>query len=129
MPRILDQGSVLICRDVSAAIAYWQGKLGFTLTGQWGEPPEFAILKRDSARVMLGQAKPDAVITPYWHQRDGLWNAYFWVDDAQGMFNQMKTAGATIDYEPQLQPYNVLEFGIRDLEGHDIGFGQDMDRP
>ena len=127
MPRIIEQAIVFVVRDVPASIDYWRDKLGFAVTGTWGEPPEFAMLKRDGSRIMLGKAKPDAEIMPYWKQREGLWNAYFWVDDAAAMFNDMKASGAKIDYEPHLQPYGVLEFGVQDLDGHDIGFGQDMD--
>jgi catechol 2,3-dioxygenase-like lactoylglutathione lyase family enzyme len=127
MARILEQANVLLVRDVPSSIAYWRDKLGFAIAGVWGEPPDFAILKRDGVRVMLGEAKAEAVITPYWHQRDGLWNAYFWVDNARALFDEMKASGARIDYEPQTQPYGVLEFGVQDLDGHDIGFGQDMD--
>lgn len=124
MARISGQASVLVARDVAAAVAYWVGKLGFTLRGSWGEPVDFAILERDGSRVMLGQAKPEAEITPYWKQRDGLWNAYFWVDDARSIYDEMTARGAIIDYELCTQPYGVLEFGVRDLEGHDIAFGQ-----
>lgn len=124
MARISEQASVLVARDVSAAIDYWVEKLGFAVRGRWGEPVGFAILERDGARVMLGQAKPEAEITPYWKQRDGLWNAYFWVDDARTRYHEMTARGAVIDYDLCTQPYGVLEFGVRDLEGHDIAFGQ-----
>jgi uncharacterized glyoxalase superfamily protein PhnB len=126
-PQILEQAAVLLATNVSASISYFQDKLGFKATGTWGEPPEFAILKRDGCRLMLGKVKAGQDITPYWKQRDGLWNAYFWVRDAKALFEEMKQAGAIIDYELETKPYGVLEFGIRDLDGHDIGFGQDLD--
>jgi uncharacterized glyoxalase superfamily protein PhnB len=126
-PQILEQAAVLLTKDVSASITYYADKLGFKATGTWGEPPEFAILKRDGCRLMLGKVKAGQEITPYWKQRDGLWNAYFWVRDAKALFEEMKLAGAMIDYELETKPYGVLEFGIRDLDGHDIGFGQDLD--
>lgn len=124
MSAITSQASVLISKDVPRAIAYWQGKLGFVVTDTWGEPPAFAILKRDGARVMIAAAKPDVSIVPYWKQRDGLWNAYFWVDDARAMFTEMQGKGAQIDYELCTQSYGVLEFGIQDPDGHDVAFGQ-----
>ena len=33
-------------------------------------------------------------------------------------------SGATIDYGPCDQPYGRREFGIQDVDGYDIGFGQ-----
>jgi uncharacterized glyoxalase superfamily protein PhnB len=124
MARITDHANILISKDVSAAMSFWTERLGFTVTGTWGEPVGFAILKRDGAFVMLGQAKPGADIVPYWKQRDALWNAYFWVDDARAMFEEIKGRGARIDYELCTQPYGVLEFGVQDLDGHDIAFGE-----
>jgi uncharacterized glyoxalase superfamily protein PhnB len=122
--RITDHANILISKDVPAAISFWTGKLGFTVTGTWGEPAGFAILKRDGAYLMLGQARPEIEIVPYWKQRQNLWNAYFWVDDAKAMFEEIKGRGARIDYELCTQPYGVLEFGVQDLDGHDIAFGE-----
>jgi hypothetical protein len=53
-----------------------------------------------------------------------MWNAYFWVDDADAIYEEFKSRGAIIDYEIGNKPYNVREFGIQDLDGHDIAFGQ-----
>jgi uncharacterized glyoxalase superfamily protein PhnB len=122
--RLTDQASVLLARDVSAAVAYWVGQVGFETVGTWGEPPDFAILRRDGRFVMIGAAPAGHEIVPYWKTRTNLWNAYFWVDDAAALFAELKRRGAMIDYELCTQPYGVLEFGIQDLDGHDIGFGQ-----
>ncbi|MGL4324329.1 MAG: VOC family protein [Beijerinckiaceae bacterium] len=124
MAKITQQATILVAKDYAAAVAYWRDKLGFSVASQYGEPLQFAILKRDQAFVMIGAAKPDAVITPYWKQRDGLWNAYFWVDDARAMYDEMKSRGAIIDYHLEDKPYGVREFGVRDGDDHDIGFGQ-----
>jgi catechol 2,3-dioxygenase-like lactoylglutathione lyase family enzyme len=121
---ITSQAAVILVRDVPASITYWAEKLGFKETGKWGEPAEFAILKRDNARIMLGKSKPDHVIVPHWQARPGTWNAYFWVDDAKAMFEELSMRGAIIDYGLELKEYGVLEFGIRDLDGQDIGFGE-----
>ncbi|MGL4636161.1 MAG: VOC family protein [Beijerinckiaceae bacterium] len=124
MAKITSQAAVLLVKDVPASIAYWVEKLGFEATGTWGEPPEFAILKRNEARVMLGKAKADHVIVPHWQARPGTWNAYFWVDDAKAMFAEVSARGAIIDYGLEMQDYGVLEFGVRDLDGQDVGFGE-----
>jgi uncharacterized glyoxalase superfamily protein PhnB len=124
MAKLTGQASILITTDFPRALAYWQDKLGFAVTGVWDEPPGFAMLARDGCRVMIGAAKVPHEITPYWKIRSGLWNAYFWVDDAATLFTEMKSSGATIDYELEDKPYGVREFGIQDPDGHDIGFGQ-----
>lgn len=125
--RLTSQSPVLFVRDVPRSVAYWNDKVGFATGGLYGDPPGFAILRRDACHMMLSVAPAGHEIVPYWKISNQLWNAYFWVDDARALFAEMQERGATIDYEPTVQPYDVLEFGIRDLEGHDIGFGQVLD--
>ncbi len=110
--------------DVAAAVAYWVEKVGFEVVGTWGEPPDFAIVSRDGQYVMVGAAPAGHEIVPYWKVRTNLWNAYFWVDDVAALFAELKGRGARIDYDLCTQPYGVREFGIQDLDGHDIAFGQ-----
>ena len=47
------------------------------------------------------------------------------VADAEAIFVEIKERGATIDYELCVQEYGVKEFGVQDLDGYDIAFGQD----
>jgi catechol 2,3-dioxygenase-like lactoylglutathione lyase family enzyme len=122
--RLTEQACVLLAKDVAASAAYWIEKVGFGLVGEWGDPPDFAILGRDGRYVMIGAAPADHVIVPYWKTRPNLWNAYFWVDDVEALFAELKARGARIDYDLCTQPYHVREFGIQDPDGHDVGFGQ-----
>jgi hypothetical protein len=72
---------------------------------------------------MLANADGDKIV-PFWKIRDKTPNAYFWVDDADALYAEMKAKGARMDYGPCTQPYGIREFGIQDLDEHDIGFGQ-----
>lgn len=125
MPTLVEQAPVLLVKDVEASIAYWRDRLGFAVRA-FGEPTNFAIGRRDRCFIMLSQAPADHTIVPNWHVVDKLWNAYFWVDDAAALHEEFVKAGARIDYAPGRQPYDVIEFGIQDLDGHDIAFGQDL---
>lgn len=44
--------------------------------------------------------------------------------DAVALHAEVLASGAKIDYAPCNQSYGCREFGIQDLDGHDIGFGQ-----
>jgi len=127
--RILRQSAILFASDLPASVAYWQDKLSFAKHGIFGEPPQFAIMERDDAFVMLKQAPKGHAIVPYWQISKGLWNAYFWVDDVKALFADVKARGAIIDYGLCDQPYNVREFGVRDPDDQDIGFGQVLSKP
>lgn len=82
------------------------------------------MLMRDGLTVMLSQRESSDAETRYWKICNQMWNAYFWVDDADTLYDELKTRGAKIDYEIGNKPYGCREFGIQDLDGHDIAFGQ-----
>ena len=126
--KIMEQAPILFARDLPKTIDYWADKVGFKTLGVWGEPPEFAIAVRDFAHVMLTQAPKGHEIVPFWRIKDKMWNAYFWVDDARALYEELKSRGARIDYDLCEQPYGVLEFGIQDLDEQDIAFGQDLEK-
>jgi len=75
---------------------------------------------------MLKQANDPSQVVPHWTVSDKLWNIYFWVSDVEALHAELAARGAIIDYGLCDQPYGCREFGIRDLDGHDIGFGQFM---
>lgn len=124
--RITEQAPVLLVSNLMDSVTYWRDRIGFKAR-LYGEPPEFAILRRDNAFLMLSQKPADHEIVPHWKIKYKLWNAYFWVDDAKVMFEELSSNGANIDYDLCEQPYGVLEFGIQDPDGHDIAFGQDLE--
>ena len=124
MPRITASAPVLLVRDVVASANYYRDCIGFAYERFYNDPPNFCILHRDGHYLMLAQATDPADIKPYWKLVDNLSNAYFWVDDADRLYAEMKSAGAKMDFGPCDQPYGVREFGIQDLDEHDIVFGQ-----
>lgn len=124
--RLTAQAPILFVRDMPKSVAYWTERLGF-IAQTWGEPPDFAILRRDSCHMMLSLAPEGHEIVPHWRIRDKMWNAYFWVDDAKAIYEEFIASGANIDYTLHEKPYGVLEFGIQDLDDHDIAFGQIID--
>jgi uncharacterized glyoxalase superfamily protein PhnB len=115
---------ILLVRDVVKAAAHFRDAMGFSYERLWGEPPDFVILERDDQSLMLSQAPANHEIVPHWKINHHMWNAYFWVDDADALYAEFQKRGARIDYEIHNKPYGVREFGIQDLDGHDIAFGQ-----
>lgn len=47
-----------------------------------------------------------------------------WVDDVDAIYAELTQRSAIIDYEMCVQPYGVKEFGVQDLDDHDIGVGE-----
>jgi uncharacterized glyoxalase superfamily protein PhnB len=124
MAKILSGAPVLLVRDVRAAADYFRDRLGFSYDQLWGQPPDFCMVRRDGNTVMLSQAPPDAALVPHWRVVHQMWDVYFWVDDVEAIYEEFKERGATIDYHLGVKPYGVKEFGVQDLDDHDIAFGQ-----
>src|ERR1700722_4909036 len=122
MPRITGSAPVLLVRDVPASAKYFQECVGFLGAEFYGEGT-FCILEWGDFYLMLAQADADKIV-PFWKIRDKTCNAYFWVDDADTLYAEMKAKGAKMDCGPCTQPYGIREFGIQDLDEHDISFGQ-----
>jgi len=121
--RLKSSAPVLLVRDVIAAAHHYRDALGFTFDRFWGEPPDFVILRRDELHLMLSLAPRSHTIVPNW-KVNKIWNVYFWVDDVDTLFAEFQKRGAKIDYGLEDKPYRVREFGIQDLDGYDIAFGQ-----
>jgi predicted enzyme related to lactoylglutathione lyase len=126
-PRIVGSAPILLVEDVVASADYYRDKVGFSYERFWGEPPRFCILWRDNYHLMLSQVDDSKSITPHYKIVENMWNVYFWVSDADALYDELKSRGAKIDYELCDQPYGCREFGIQDLDGYDIAFGQDME--
>ncbi len=126
MAKITASAPILLVSDVEASANYFRDCVGFQYDGFHGDPPHFCITHRDGHYLMLARCEDPSQIKPHWQIVPQMWNAYFWVDDARVLYEELQAAGAKIDYELGIKPYGVLEFGIQDLDGHDIAFGQRM---
>ena len=50
-----------------------------------------------------------------------------WVKDVDAYFREVVDRGAHVATEPTNQPYGIREFGVRDINGVGIVFGQDIE--
>ncbi len=123
MAKLTGSAPIVLVRDVRQAAAYYADKLGFTDCTFYGSPTDFCIARRDNFAVMLALTNA-ANIKPNWQVVKGMWNIYFWVDDADALYAEFQASGAIIDYGIGIKPYGVKEFGVQDLDGHDLAFGQ-----
>jgi predicted enzyme related to lactoylglutathione lyase len=123
MATITGSAPILLVADVVAAANYYRDKVGFAYDKFYGDPPHFCILHRDGHHLMLARADA-ADVKPHWKAVEKMWNVYFWVDDADAIYEELQRRGAKIDYTIYNAPHGCREFGIQDLDGYDIAFGQ-----
>ena len=124
--RLTASSSVLLVRDIVKAANHYRDTMGFRYDHFYGDPPGFVILVRDGLHLMLKQVAPDVTLLPIRERSDEIWDTYFWVTDADALHDEFVAKGTAIQYAPCNQPYGCREFGIRDLDGHVIGFGMVM---
>ncbi len=116
---------VLLVRDVEASVLFWRERVGFEADAIHGDPPNFAMPTRDAVTVMLLQVHPGTEPPPpNWRVVDKANQAYIWVDDAASLYEELQGRGAPIDFTLYDTPWGTREFGIQDLDEHDIAFGQ-----
>ncbi len=125
--KIIGSAPILLVDDVQQSAGYYRDKLGFTYDRFWGDPPCFCMPRRDGHIVMLSQVDDPKYIVPHYKVIPNMWNVYFWVDNVEAVYAELKDRGATIDYELGIKEYGVKEFGVQDLDGYDVAFGQDLE--
>ncbi len=113
-PRQFVQGApVLHVRDVLRAAAFYRDVLGF----EWDFGDEtYAVVWRDNSAVHF--VKDDANPT-------GI-HLFQWIKDVDTYYKEVVGRGANVANAPTNQSYGIREFGITDVTGVTIVFGQDI---
>ncbi len=114
---------VLFVRDVIASANYFEEKLGFE-SSLYHEPPDFAIVSRGAVKLMFVKLDAEKALIPNWRVAPSTNDAYIWVSDAKTLYDELCANGTHIDYTLYDTPWGTREFGIQDLDEHDITFGQ-----
>lgn len=110
---------ILNVKDVAAAMAYYVDKLGFQKEWDWGSPPSFGCVFRDSVRIFLchnAQGSP------------GTWISIF-IHDVDALHEDYKKRGAIIRQAPANFPWGLREMNVEDLDGHRLRIGSEATGP
>jgi|HubBroStandDraft_5_1064220.scaffolds.fasta_scaffold483840_1 uncharacterized glyoxalase superfamily protein PhnB len=112
---------VLVVRDVSASIGWWQDLIGFRVLDTFKDPPVMAFVERRGVQFML-QGNGGAIPGPNRAFMPGIWDAHVWVDDADALHAEIKARGAQVtDVHDTF--YGNREFEATDPDGYIIAFG------
>ena len=118
----------LIVDDIFKSAEFYRDKLGFDFNRIWGEPPQFVIVHRDGVHIMLkglrsaGDIRPNNRVNP-----DACWDAYIWVNDADALYEELRSRGVKITREIEDEPYGCRDFDVEDNSGYILCFGQDTE--
>ncbi len=128
----LETAPFFIVNDVVATSQYYRDKLGFTIDLTIGNPPSYALVRRNTIRMMFRQALTSlrpAELSNTGTVRNTL-DAYIWVSDVDALAEELRAVGGVTIVAP---PYDAdasrREMMVRDLNGYLICFGRVIDWP
>ena len=106
---------ILTVKDMAASIDYYVAKLGFEKKWEWGNPPDFACVRRQQVELFLS-------LNPQGGPRT--WLSIF-VQDVDALYETYKKVGAIISKPPADYPWGMREMTVEDLDGHSFRMGSD----
>jgi hypothetical protein len=114
--------------DVVATANWYRDRLGFRYERFWGDPPVFCMVYRRGVVIMLSQVEPRGQMRPNRtvEREGGAWDAYVWIDDADGLAAEFTGNGVTLARGLCDQMYGCRDFEVDDYNGYRLCFGQDL---
>jgi len=110
----------LFVADIKASCDFLVAKLGFAVVFTYGEPPFYAQVKRDGARLNL-RCVEQPVIDANLRDREELLSASLTVATAEqikALFLEFQAAGVTFFQTLKRQPWGARNFIVRDVDGN-----------
>ena len=105
--------TTLVVSDVREAVEFYTNRLGFWLAFMEDEPVTFAGVNLGSVQIFLEKGTPSP---------KGC-SVYFVVGDADELHDFHKAKGVEIVDPPEDRPYELRDYGVRDLHGYHLRFG------
>ena len=110
----------LFVADIKISCDFFVSKLGFAITFTYGEPPFYAQVKRDGARVDL-RCVEQPLIDADLRDREQLLAAALTVattDEIKQLFLEFQAAGVTFFQTLKRQPWGARNFIVSDVDGN-----------
>ncbi len=107
-------------RDIKVSRDFFMQKLGFTSVFVYGDPPHYAQVKRDGARINLRHV--DTPVIDHDRQfREFLLSASMTVEttaEIRALFREFDGNGVAFRQALKLQPWGTLDFIVKDPDGN-----------
>jgi catechol 2,3-dioxygenase-like lactoylglutathione lyase family enzyme len=107
--------------DIAASISFYTTKLGFMVAFAYGDPPFYAQVFRDAARLNLRHVDIPRVDTKL-RDREQLLSASITLADAEPLFLEYQAAGVVFVQPLKTEPWGARTFVVRDPDGNLILF-------
>ena len=112
----------LFVADIGKSCDFYVQKLGFQIAFLYGDPPFYAQVFRDGARLNLRHVE-GPVFDPQFRarERDAL-SATVTLDDAMPLFLAFQAAGVTFHQTLRTEPWGARTFIVSDPDGNLLAF-------
>ena len=110
----------LFVADIKPSCDFFTAKLGFVVAFTYGEPPFYAQVKRDSARINL-RCVERPVIDAAIRDRDQLLSASLTVatpQEIKALFLEFQAAGVAFFQMLKSEPWGARDFIVKDPDGN-----------
>jgi uncharacterized glyoxalase superfamily protein PhnB len=110
----------LFVADIKSSCDFFATKLGFAIAFTYGEPPFYAQVKRDAARINL-RCVEQPVIDAGARDREELLSASLTVataEEIKALFLEFQAAGVTFFQTLKTQPWGARDFILQDPDGN-----------
>ena len=109
--------SVLPAKDLALSLDFYIKDLGFHLTFSWGEPVDYAVLKRGAVSIHLTKRQDEQEPSPT-HTA-----LYIFVHDVDVVYEELLARNTVIINPIGDRDYGMRDFDVQDPEGHVITIG------
>lgn len=110
----------LLVTDVKRSCEFFCEELGFSVVFSYGEPPYYAQVCRDGARLNLRRVERD-IIESAVREREEVLSATMTVstsNEIKSLFLEFQSAGVAFHQKLKKQPWGAKNFIVKDLDGN-----------
>lgn len=117
MPTRLAAEPQLYVQDLPRALEFYATRLGFAVAFVHGDPPFYAQVARDGARLNLRRVDVP-VVDPARRDEEQLLAATLATDDAGPLYAEFTKAGVEFAQPLREEPWGARTFMVRDPDGN-----------
>jgi catechol 2,3-dioxygenase-like lactoylglutathione lyase family enzyme len=113
---------MLFVDDIQTSCDFFARKLGFQVAFSYGEPPFYAQVVRDGARLNLRKVCQPAFGTDFRRKEQDALSAVITLDDAKPLYLEYQAAGLPFHQSLRTEPWGARTFIVADPDGNLVAF-------
>ncbi|HHB83734.1 MAG TPA: hypothetical protein ENK61_09745 [Devosia sp.] len=122
--NLIATAGVLVVSDLKRATDWYTRQLDFRAAKlDWSEEPNFSLVEREGAAIMLKLAKKKALANRHLTPGEVICDVFIWVRDLQKVELMLNVAGTPIFSGPVKRAYGCTEIMVVDPDDYLISFG------